>query len=176
LTDRFVRLAEENVDVAVGIGPKPGLLVPMRKLGQIRWQTVASPAYLARRGTPSDPSQLSDHDCLRFVLPHGVLQPWYFREPKPESQDAVLNLRSRLRSDHGETLIDAAIAGQGIFQAHHYAVADAIERGELVAVLSGFEARGPDICLLLAPGRRRSPKVRAFAELVTQLCLPSNDR
>jgi LysR family transcriptional regulator, regulator for bpeEF and oprC len=169
LTDRFVRLSEENVDAAVRIGPKPDSRLVMRKLAQVRWKTVAAPGYLARRGTPSHPSQLGSHACLRFVLPHGVLMPWHFHGLDTRAQSINLSLGSSLCSDHGDALIDAAIAGHGIFQAHDYAVREALEHGELIELLPAFEARGPDIGLVFAPGKRRMPKVRAFAELVTQL-------
>jgi DNA-binding transcriptional LysR family regulator len=141
----------------------------VRKLAQVRWKTVAAPSYLARRGTPSHPSQLASHDCLRFVLPHGVLMPWHFQGLDTRSQSLGPSLGGNLCIDHGDALIDAAIAGHGIFQAHDYAVREALARGELVALLPAFEARGPDICLVFAPGKRRLPKVRAFVELVTQL-------
>jgi LysR family transcriptional regulator for bpeEF and oprC len=173
LTDRFVQLADENVDVAVRIGAKSDSRLTRRKLSRVRWQTVAAPSYLARHGVPAHPKDLGGHECLRFVLPDGRLEPWHFRGVD-DDHGAAWN--GSLCSDNGDALIDAAVAGQGVFQAHDYAVADAIHRGELVALLPEFAALGPEVDLLLAPGKRSSPKVRAFVELVTQLLGASNVR
>src|SRR5262249_4050869 len=74
LTDRFVRLAEENIEVAVRIGKVSDASAVARKLRRIRWMTVASPSYLARRGTPKTPGDLAGHNGLAFVLPTGMRQ------------------------------------------------------------------------------------------------------
>ncbi len=167
LTDRFVQLADENVDVAVRIGAKPDSRLTRRKLSRVRWQTVAAPSYLSRHGVPAHPKDLSGHECLRFVLPDGRLEPWHFRGV--DAERGATWWSGSLCSDSGDALIDAAIAGHGVFQAHDYAVADAIHRGELVALLPEFAAPGPEIDLLVAPGKRSSPKVRAFVDLVAQV-------
>jgi DNA-binding transcriptional LysR family regulator len=164
-TDRFVSLEDAGVDVALRIGAMPPSRLPARKLRTVRWLTVAAPSYLARRGVPQHPSELDQHDCLAFVRPNGTRQAWQFvqAEAKPP--------RTRLTSDHGQGLIDAARAGVGLFQAHDYAVADALSRGELVEVLAPFSAPGPALHLLLAAGKRKSPKVRAFVDFILPLTL-----
>jgi DNA-binding transcriptional LysR family regulator len=75
-------------------------------------------------------------------------------------------------ADHGEALVEAAISGLGLFQAHDYVVADALVQGRLVEVLADFRSPGPPISLLLAPGRRTSPKVRAFVEFMVEVLGP----
>lgn len=172
LSDRFARLAEEGVDVALRIGAStsPGLTV--RKLAEVRWLTVASPAYLARHGTPADPSQLSAHNCLKFLPPQGGAQEWRFAQPG--QQALSVRTRGTLSADHGDALIEAAIRGEGLFQAHDYAVADAVSRGSLVEVLAAYRAPGPAVHLVIAPGKRSSPKVRAFAEFMLQLFAPGH--
>src|SRR6187551_163211 len=50
LTDRFVSLSDENLDAVVRVGALPNSRSTVRKLRPVRWVTVASPVYLARRG------------------------------------------------------------------------------------------------------------------------------
>jgi len=162
LTDRYVDLARERVDAAVRIGKLRPSRAAVRKLRALRWVTAGSPAYLARRGTPATPRDLARHDCLRFELATGTLRAWEFLGGRVPTG-------GRLVADNGEALVEAAIAGAGLVQAHDYMVAAAVARGQLVEVLARHAAPGPAVSLLLAPGRRGSPKVRAFADLVIGL-------
>ncbi len=165
-TDRFVQLAEENVDVAIRIGNSDDSTNVVRKVCTVRLATVAAASYLARRGTPRTPAELDRHTCLRFVLPTGLPQPWLFRQ---RGATRVAQVNGPLSADHGEALLAAAIAGIGIVQAPDVMVAEAIERGSLVRVLATYAVDGPPLVALCAPGRQRSPKVRAFIEFVDAL-------
>ncbi|HYI01298.1 LysR family transcriptional regulator, partial [Hyalangium sp.] len=69
LTDRFSRMAEEGVDVAVRIGELEDSSLVSRTLRVPQWVTVASPAYLGRHGTPRHYKELERHACLKFVTP-----------------------------------------------------------------------------------------------------------
>src|SRR6476469_3125255 len=64
VTDRLSKMAEESVDVAVRVGPVGESTLVARRLRRTRLVTVASPAYLARRGMPARVSDLERHDCL----------------------------------------------------------------------------------------------------------------
>jgi len=167
LTDRIVNLADENIDAVVRVGTLPDSRLSARKLREVRWVTVAAPTYLAQRGIPRTPDELSSHNCLKFVLPNGTVQEWEFarREAKPPATST----HGSLFCDHGEGLIEAACAGLGVFQAHDYAVTQALATGKLVEVLAEFSTAGPLVSLLVAPGRRSAPKVRAFVEFVVDL-------
>jgi DNA-binding transcriptional LysR family regulator len=167
LTDRMVNLPDENVDVVVRVGVSTDSRLLVRKLRDIRWVTVAAPTYLSRRGQPRTPAELAAHNCLKFVLPNGTVREWEFaaiggvsRAPPPHGS---------LLCDNGDGLIAAAESGLGIFQAHDYAVSDALESGRLVEILTQFEAPGPPIALMLPPGRRSSLKIRAFVEFMLEL-------
>ncbi|HKA91601.1 MAG TPA: LysR family transcriptional regulator, partial [Haliangiales bacterium] len=129
-TDRYVRFAEENVDVAIRIGVLADQSATAQRLRTLRWVTAAAPAYLKRRGTPGAPAALAGHDCLRFILPSGLLQTWRFAGGR------LVAVRGNLTADLGEGLVEAAAAGLGIIQAHDYMVAPAIAAGRLVPILA----------------------------------------
>jgi len=167
LTDRVLSLGDENVDVAVRVGALPDSRLSFRKLRDVRWVTVAAPTYLAQRGTPRTPAELASHQCLKFVLPDGTIREWEFGTPGTSLRAS--QTPGSLFCDHGEGLIEAACAGIGLFQAHDYSVAAALAAGRLVEVLADFSAIGPPISLLVAPGRRSSPKVRVFIDFIVGL-------
>nr|WP_244483529.1 LysR substrate-binding domain-containing protein [Mesorhizobium sp. 1M-11] len=66
LLDRVVNLVEEGIDVAVRIGSLPDSNLIAKRIGTVRRVLVASPDYLARRGTPTASAdfETSFGDCL----------------------------------------------------------------------------------------------------------------
>ena len=59
--NRVVDMMREEVDVAIRIGALPDSDLIARKLGRIELWPCASPDYLARRGLPETPADLSGH-------------------------------------------------------------------------------------------------------------------
>ena len=73
LTDRFVNLVEEGVDVAVRVGGLADSSLVARRIGGFRRVVCASPRYLKRHGAPKQPADVTAHDCLVFEdAPLGV--------------------------------------------------------------------------------------------------------
>jgi DNA-binding transcriptional LysR family regulator len=174
LTDRMVNLPDENVDVVVRVGVSSDSRLLVRKLRDIRWVTVAAPAYLSRRGQPRTPAELVTHNCLKFVLSNGTVHEWEFAATEGVSGNPPPH--GSLLCDNGDGLIAAAESGLGIFQAHDYAVRDALAAGRLVEILTDFEAPGPAIALMLPPGKRTSPKIRAFIDFMLELVAGTRSR
>jgi DNA-binding transcriptional LysR family regulator len=157
VTDRISKLAEESVDVAVRIGPVAGSRLVARRLRSTRLFTVASPAYLARRGEPRRIADLDDHDCLSLVAPNGKPYPYLFASgAKPVHAALVI--------DHGPTLIDIVLAGFGVTQLFDYMAEPLLRERQLVALFGNEVADGPDVYAICAPGRRAAARVRAAFE------------
>ncbi len=161
VTDRISKLEEESVDIAVRIGALKHTSLIARRLRRTELVTVASPAYVSRRGAPQSPEELGRHDCLALVSPQGRLHPFAFAH-------AHVPVRAALRLDHGPSLLDAALAGLGVAQLFDF-IADApVRDGKLVRVLASDTARGPDVFAVCAKGRRTAPKVRAAFDAFAQ--------
>lgn len=154
ITDQLSRLAEESVDVAVRVGPMPASSLVARRLRRTRLFTVASPAYLSRRGPITAIEELAAHDCLVLIAPSNKPRPWLF-------SSGPLPVPATLLVDHGPTLVDAALAGLGVTQAFDFMVGEHLRAGRLVQVLGELISEGPDVHAVCAPGRRASANVRA---------------
>lgn len=158
LADRSVNPLEEGFDLAIGARPESYGQVRDHPLCPIRRRLCAAPAYLARRGTPSHPNQLLEHDCLVFATSGPR---WEFLGP----QGLVgVDVSPKLKSNDGASLCQAALAGMGITVLADYLVAPALASGELVEVLPGH--RLPDLWLkALVPGNRiELPRVRSLLQ------------
>jgi len=164
LTDRVSGLLADDLDVALRIGARTSSSLVSRVLYRPRWVTVASPAFLARHGTPARPAELAHHNCLRFVDPRGRPVPWWFAE-SADGPARPLEVTGNLLVDQGELLLTAALAGAGVAQLFDFMVTDALRDGRLVEILDRFAAPGPPIHAVTSPERSRSANVRAIVEL-----------
>jgi len=64
ISDRVEDLVAEGVDMALRLGPLADSGFGVRLLGKAPRLVIAAPAYLAKRGTPETPAELSSHDCI----------------------------------------------------------------------------------------------------------------
>ena len=107
-----------------------------RKIIESQVILLASPAYVARKGMPSKPEDLSSHDCLRLRKPGEPLGPW--RMWRDEAPDKVVEVPVApvLVANHTDTLLRAALDAAGITSISFDIAAPYLSRGEMVRVLS----------------------------------------
>jgi DNA-binding transcriptional LysR family regulator len=163
LNDRNIDLIEEGIDIALRIGALADSTLSARPVGQVRRLWVASPAYLARRGTPRTPGDLARHEAILGTL-RGNTE-WVFAGAR---RGAPPRLAGRLRVDDVETRLGAARDGRGIAQLLSYQVADDLAAGKLVRLLQPWE-RPPLPVHLVTKGRaHRAPKIDAFLDFAAK--------
>lgn len=167
LSDRLSRMIDEGIDVAVRIGDLGDSSLVRRLLRRTRWVTVASPSYLARRPAPVSLDKLSEHNCLRFVAPNGKPRQWTFRSMNGEME--LVHVEGSLLVDHGEFLVQAAVAGMGLCQVLDFMIENDLRNGRLIEILSGWATEGPPIHALCLPDRARSPNGRAVLDFLVDI-------
>jgi len=165
LTDAVVDVAAGQADVAIRFGKLPDSPLTARRLGETGRTIVASPAYLARRGTPRTPEDLHDHDCLNFNF-RRVEPVWPFRR---EGRDYALTVRGSVEANNGETLTQLALAGVGVTRVGNFSVADAIDEGRLIPLLEDFNPgdREP-IHAVFVGGANMPARVRVFVDFLAE--------
>lgn len=162
LSDEIVDLYLDRTDVAFRVGKlQPSSLVA-RKVGVARRAIVASPAYLARRGTPRKPEDLARHACLGFNFRRGA-PVW----PLHEGGKVVeRKLTGPLLANNGETVKRLALAGAGLARLGRYHLREHLARGELVEVLRDGSLADSEEIHAVVPGARPPARVRAFLDFV----------
>lgn len=162
LSDRFVDLIEEGIDVAVRIGDLPDSRLLARKLAPYRFGCYAAPAYLAARGTPTHPDDLTAHDTvnLRYQSSGHVLR-WPFRIG---GREVEMVPPAGIVVDASAAVIAALVAGGGIGISASFVAAPAVARGDLVPVLADFAVARDNITAVWPESRRANPAVRAFLD------------
>jgi len=157
LTDRVVRLVEEGFDVAVRIVELSDTALHAVRLGQVRRVLVASPAYLAARGTPTDLAQLRAHELIATDA-FTTGSEWRFAK----SGRAAVRFTPRLSTNNILAAIDAAVDGLGIARPLSYQVDAHVRAGRLRYLLVELEAPPIPVNLVFQANRRGSPNVRAL--------------
>jgi DNA-binding transcriptional LysR family regulator len=162
-TDRFIDLVEEGFDIAVRIGmPKDDTQLLTRTVGWQQFATCAAPDYLAKRGVPQTPQDLSGHDTIVSGE-----QPNAWRYQTAEGLH-LCEGSGRLNMDSSEAMREAALAGFGLIDLPTYITGNDLHAGNLVEVLKPYRAQ-PDPIRVVYPSKRHlSPRIRAFIDLLVE--------
>jgi DNA-binding transcriptional LysR family regulator len=164
--DRIVSLLDEGFDVAVRIAHLPDSTLTAVRVGSVRRVTVASPDYLARRGTPKKPADLARHDAIAFSQTGNAGPAWTYHPPgsKRKADRVVAEPRIQLVTNSTDVAIAAALAGRGIIRALSYQVQPELAAGRLRLVLPWMEPPPIPVHLVVPSGRKTAAKVRAFVD------------
>ncbi len=159
-TGRLVDLVHEGFDLAIRIGHLPDSSLAARKLGDMQYGLYASPAYLARRGAPATPDELSGHDLLAFS---GGAQPQHWRL-RNTAQEVTVDLAPRLSVNNSFAVKQAVQQGLGIAQLPVVVAQDQLDAGALVPVLPQWRPPDVPVHALFPSARYLTPKVRSFID------------
>jgi len=165
VTNRVVDLVDDNIDVALRVGPLRDSSFVTRKIADLTQIVCASPPYLARHGTPADPRELARHACL--TLSHVPdARTWAFNIAGETVKVAV---NGPVTADSAHMLLRLAINGAGIIRFGYIIVAQAIQDGRLVPLLE--DVQQPEsfpLWAMFLPGRQRTPRIKAFLDFLTE--------
>lgn len=162
LSDRFVDLAAEGIDVAIRIGRLDDSALIAKRLGKIRLLLVASPEYLASAGRPESVDDLTHHDCIRDTNMRGD-GTWPL-SAATEFTRVVISGHFLVNS--ARVARDLAIAGEGIALCPDYVVQTDIAFRELEHVLPKFCGPQLDIHAVHLPQRRLARRTRAMLDFL----------
>jgi len=169
VSDRVVDVIGENVDCVVRGGEPADRSLVTRRVGDLRLGVYASPAYLARAGTPSHPSELEDthHRIVGFLWARtGKALPFAM-----ECDGERVDVRGRyvLAVDDGNAYLEAGLAGLGILWLPDYMAAAHRERGELVPLFDAWQLEPMPMYVAFPPNRHVSAKLRVFVDWIADL-------
>ena len=165
LSDAVVDIAGGQADVGIRFGPLADSGLTARKIGVTGRMIVASPDYLARRGTPRVPEDLHDHNCLNFN----------FRRAEPvwpfvrDGQEFALSVKGNVEANNGETLGQLAIDGVGVTRVGTFSVVEDVAAGRLVPLLEDFNPGDEErIHAVFVGGANTPARVRVFIDFLAE--------
>jgi DNA-binding transcriptional LysR family regulator len=162
MTDRIAHFLEDQVDIALRIGPLPDSNLIATRLGAVRHVICASPDYLASNGIPITLDDIAKHQLISFQSV-SALSSWTF---ELDGTETSVSFRSRLSVNTIDAAIDAALSGAGLVRAVSYQIADHVRAGRLAIVLEAFEPQLRPVHLVYDSQNRLPLKLRAFVDFV----------
>lgn len=162
LDDRVIDMVREGIDVSLRMGALPDSTATARKLAAGRRSVLATPAYLARAGTPQTPAELAGHEAV--VYTHYETPVWTFQGAA--GGEASVAVGGRLRVSAAEGVRAAVLADIGLTVASDWMFSPELESGAVVRVLENWALPPLDLWALFPTGRLASTKARSFAEFM----------
>lgn len=160
LTDRLDNPLARNCDLTIGTRPSTDENVRDHPLMPYPCAAYAGRAYIERRGCPSHPLDLAEHDCLVSLL-HG--KTWHFYS---DEGDVGLGVRPRLSVNDTIVLREAVRHGLGIAILPTFLAEDDLSQGTLQQVLTGFRPPPMWIKAQIPTQRTAKPSVNALLEFL----------
>ena len=169
LSDRIVDIAGEGYDCAVRVGDMPDSSLVSVRLADNRRLCVATPAYLARHGTPQTPAELARFHCLTLSSDASQTRGWAFRGVNAEGTEVThFKPGGPMDCSDGQVLHDWCLAGYGIAWRSTWEVESEITAGQLVAVLEDFAAPPNGIYAVFPQRKHMSLRVRLWIDFLKE--------
>lgn len=162
LSDHFLDLVQESIDVAIRLAKFQDSTFTLRKVAEVERVLCASPEYLERRGIPTKASDLLKHSCLLLRFPGSQQFRWTLMI---DDRPVVVPVSGHLDADDSDLLLDWAISGQGIAMTPLFEAAPHVAAGRLKVLLP----KAPPCTVTLGviyPTRKMLPsRVKSFVDI-----------
>lgn len=163
-TDRETDLIEGGFDLAFRIGDLSDSSLKARKIAPIKLSLCASPQYLKEHGTPKTPTDLKNHNVLKYAIADKNI--WKLVDGDGKLHTVKLNFK--MTANNGDFLNDMAIAGHGIIYTPSFISWKAVAMGELTPILTDCVLPRINAYAVYPQTRYPSKKVRLFIDFLTE--------
>lgn len=164
LSDAFVDIVGEGIDIALRIAELPDSSLRARRLGPVVSHIVGAPDYFEKHGRPRHPADLAHHACFAYT---NTANPDVWRFRKAGGEEAAVRIDGPIRTDSGDAMIPALCAGLGVARLPNFLIGQELANGKLEAVLEDWSVSAAGLHLLTPPGTLRPARVEALIEFLS---------
>jgi len=162
VTDRYVNLIEERIDIAFRTGELKDSSLIARRIGPKPIVFCASPEYLKKAGKPTSFDDLNQHDCI--IMGRNLKnQYWRFMD---EEGEISVPINGRYAVDNMQLIVESACNGLGIAQIPLPLAVEHLKKGELVQVLAGASTPKQSVYIIYPSHKHLARNVRTFIDHV----------
>jgi DNA-binding transcriptional LysR family regulator len=161
-------LTENAFDVCIRFGEPPDARVIAKFLAANRRLLVASPGYLARRGTPKVPRDLMQHNCIGIRQGDEAFGLWRLVRggSAASGRSDVVKTRGTLTTNDGEIAVNWALEGHGVVMRAEWDIGRYLRSGRLVQVLADYRTPAADIYAVYPRQLQTTARVRTFVDFI----------
>lgn len=162
---RIENLVEEGIDIALRVGQLEDSSLISRRLADCTFQVVASPEYIEKHGSPSQPADLMQHNCLIYG-DSKINRGWPFSSPSGES--ITIKAKGNLISNDGGLIVNGMLNGLGIGFGPSFLFKDHVEKGRLILLLKEYYQAPTAISALYPLNRNLSRRIRLLIDYLSE--------
>lgn len=157
--DRLADMARDGIDIAIRTADVHSDLLVARQIGSTGRSLYASPAYLARCGTPQTPDELAHHHLIGNSKAPSMNQ-W-----QRQDSQTPLQVKGQSLTDNSAVMLTLVRHGVGIARLLDIVARPWVQRGELVPLLcETLDVRDIPVYAVMLQERHRLPKIRACVD------------
>lgn len=160
ISDRFIDMVEEGVDLAIRIGTLKDSNLRARRIGASERVCVASVEYLGRKSAPKVPADLENHNCIAYTLFSSGTS-WLF-------SDGEVEIKGSLKSNTLDGVYQAVIDGLGIGYGPLWMFEDAVRDGGVKLLLTDFSPKPVPIQIVYSAIRLMPRRASAFMDFFSE--------
>jgi len=165
-SDHKVDLIAERIDLALRVGPMADSTLRGVLLEELEVWTLASPAYVQRRGAPRNPKELAAHERVALSL---LPTPWTLDFVPASGRRRRVRLHGAVSAASNAAVRGLVLAGAGISAFPSTAsTRDDVEAGRLVRLLPGWRLKRVFLYAVYPGGVAPPAKTRALIDLVKE--------
>jgi DNA-binding transcriptional LysR family regulator len=164
LSDRFIDLVEEGIDLAIRIGQVNDPTLITHHLGFTHRVTIGATTYFRKHPEPQTPGELVNHNCIVYTrLATG--NEWHFQQPTGGTVQVIA--KGNLQTDNSTIIREAVLSRLGIAVCPVWLFGDLLNSDSLRIVLREYQPVPLPIHAVYRRGRFIPAKVRCFIEYLT---------
>lgn len=165
LTDAYLDLIEDRIDVAIRLGTLPDSTHIARRLKTMRFYICASPEYIEKHDKPETPAEISKHNCLLFPR-NGHDLNWLLKDKQGEVHETPVH--GKYLITNSQAIRQSVKAGLGLAMLPDWLIKEDLQSGSLVSIFDDYEVTATDFesaIWMLYPSREYLPlKTRIFMD------------
>jgi DNA-binding transcriptional LysR family regulator len=161
LSDGYMNIVDEGIDIAVRYGSLADSSLRSRTLGKNQRVACASPEYIQRYGVPQTPQALAEHNCLLMRFGRHLDNVWVFREG---AQEWPVKVKGNRIANDSRLIHDWGLQGYGIMLRSLWDVGKDIQTGRLVTLLEEYSPLATSVQMLFPPSRTQPRRVAMFTQ------------
>jgi LysR family transcriptional regulator for bpeEF and oprC len=160
LSDRYIDLVEDGVDLAIRVGVLEDSALRARRIGMSERVCVASTTYLARRAAPQTPADLHQHNCIVYTLMNSGIS-WRFRQGE-------VPVRGSFRANTLDGVHRAVVDGLGIGYGPQWMFEREILDGSVRMLMTEHYAPAVPINIIYSPHRLLPRRAAVFMDFIAE--------
>ncbi len=167
ISDSNIDFYRDSVDIALRYGSPSDASLYGFKICNVPSLLCATPAYLARHGSPQHPHELASHNGLFYQLHDIIHDTWTFSRSGIEYK---IKMSGRHASNDGDLVRRWCLAGKGLAVKSCLDMSNDLLADRVVNIMPAFKPRATELWLICPSRQSITPAVRLLRDMFKRKC------